>query len=119
MNGSVYEFACDELRDLDRKAQAGDLQLSDIQYADMLEHYKKSKLTADAMERADGEYSRHGGYNDGGTFARERDSRGRYSARSYARDDGLSRELRALMPMARDEQTRMEMQRLAEKVERM
>lgn len=124
MHNNLYEFVCDELRDLDEKARRGDVKMGDVEYADKLEHYKKSKLTNTAMEN-EGFSGRYDGraYDDGmGSMARgrvnpPRDAMGRYSGR-YAYDSGLSTELRRLMPMAQDDQTRMEMQRLADRIDR-
>lgn len=119
MHNTVYEFACDELKKLDDKARQGDLSMNDLQYADMLEHYKKSKLTADAME--DSGYS-YGGYDGGYSGARgrmnaPRDSMGRYSGASYA-DRNLADELRRRASMERDDRARMEMHSMADRIER-
>lgn len=119
MPNTVYEFACDELRDLDRKAKAGDLTMSDIEYADKLEHLKKSVLTNRAME---GEgYSGNGygtSYGDmGPSYARQpRDGRGRYVA-SYA-DHSLAQGLRSRAAYEPDQRSRMDMERMADRIER-
>ncbi len=123
MHNSLYEYVCDELHELDRKAQSGDPSMSDIQYADMLEHYKKSVLTNRAME-TEGYAHRYGrAYDDGMNDA---SMRGRYymqpwdnygpNRRSYA--DGFADTLRRAMPMAPDEQTRTELERLAARMDR-
>lgn len=122
MHNSLFEFACDQLRELDHKAQREQPSMSDIQYADMLEHYKKSVLTNRAME-AEGYAHRYGrAYDDGMNDA---SMRGRYmqpwdnygqDRRSYA--GGFSDTLRRAMPMAPDEQTRAELERLAARMDR-
>lgn len=134
MHNNLYEFVCDELRDLDEKAKRDDVGLADIQYADTLEHYKKSVLTNAAMEGegySGRDYSRRyydgRSYDDGmngssmarGRMNAPRDAQGRYSGRGYSRASGFADAIRDAMPMAPDEQTRMEMQRMAERAERM
>ena len=104
VHNNVYEFVCDELKDLDDKARKGELSMQDSQYADLLEHYKKSKLTSDAME--DSGYS-SASYNDGYSGARgrtnaPRDNMGRYSGTSYA-DRNLADELPELCRELTDE----------------
>jgi len=120
---SFYDFVCKELDELDEKAKADKVGMTDVQYADMLEHYKKSYLTNDAMEGAG--YSNrympyYGGggmsYSDGGnrgnmggsSYAGRRNAR-RDSMGRYSREGGYS--------YAEDmEQTREEMRELAKKM---
>lgn len=110
----LYEYVCDELKDLEKKAEKGNLSLQEIQYADTLAHLKKNLMKADEMmEDEFGEYSmayypmtsyaeeggNKGGYmsgRGGNSYARgrgrnaRRDSMGRYSRESgysYAEDD--------------------------------
>ena len=109
----------------------GKLSGSDLDYVDKLTHALKSIKTTIAMAEADeggsydGDrmysgrmYPYRGSYNDGsyrsGSYARRRDSRGR-----YAMDADMAAELRELMQKAPDEQTRMDFQRLIDKIERM
>lgn len=112
----LMDYVCDELEELEKKAEKGKLSMSEIEYADKLAHLKKNILRSD--ELMDEGYS--GGYRyDGGmSFARgrgsnaNRDSRGRYSSdrgyssRGYSRysrdgyamdDDSVIQELRSLM----------------------
>ena len=79
----LLNYICDELDELERKAEKNSkLSQTEIQYGDMLAHFKKNLLTADAMMGAD----------DGGSYARgrggnaKRDSMGRYSSRGYSYD---------------------------------
>lgn len=122
------------------RSAGGKLSTGDTEYIDRLTHSLKSvkaimKMDEEA-EMDDGyseRYSRgydrgsyRGSYNDGGSYAMGR-GRGRYANRDsmgrYSRDDGYSRggnmadELRDLMNMAPDDQTRQEMQRLVAKLE--
>lgn len=115
MHNSLYEFVCAELDDLDRKAQAGKIEMRDIEYADLLEHYKKSKLTNRAMEGEGFSGGRRWDYAP--SYAdRPRDSMGRYRA-SYA-DHSLADELRRRAGMERDEISRREMERMADRFDR-
>lgn len=128
MHNNVYEFVCDELKEMDDKARKGELTVKDIEYADMLEHYKKSKLTADAMENSG--YSGYSGasYDQGyGDYSGEysgargrpnapRDSMGRFSGASYA-DRNLADELRRRASMERDDRARREMHSMADRIE--
>lgn len=135
----LYEFICDELKELEKKADNG-LSVSEIQLMDTLLHAKKNLLKAEEMEE-ESEYSgamRDGMmYRDGmrggsyrgtyrGSYARgrgrnaRRDSMGRYSSEGYSRaaDDVVGR-MRDLMQDAPDEQTRQEIQRLVSRMESM
>ena len=58
--------------------------------------------------------------NDGRSYARNRDSRGRYSSRSgYSKHGNLAERVRGMMAEAPDERTRQEMENLAYKLEEM
>lgn len=101
----LIEFICDELDDLERKAEkGGKLSMTEVQYMDTLAHAKKNLLKSEEMMDSgysmDGysrnRYSRDGGYSEArgrGRNAR-RDSMGRYSRDRYSRDrysrDGYS-----------------------------
>ena len=139
----LMEFICDELEELERKAEKdGKLSMAEIQYVDTLAHAKKNLLKADEMWE-DSEYSMDGGrsyargrrlmrggnsyrYEGEGSYARgrgrnaKRDSMGRYSREGYSMaGDEMIDELRDLMHEAPDEQTRMEFQRFISKIEKM
>lgn len=124
MHNNLYEFVCDELKELDDKARKGDVSMQDVQYADMLEHYKKSKLTSDAMEGSGysgNSYGYGSSYADDYSGARgrmnaPRDSMGRYSGASYA-DRNLADELRRRASMERDDRARREMHSMADRIE--
>lgn len=38
----LYEYVCDELKDLEKKADKGNLSLQEVQYADTLAHLKRT-----------------------------------------------------------------------------
>lgn len=106
----LMEYLCEELEELERKAdKEGKLSMAEVQYGDMLAHFKKSLLASEEMwdeseysmddgmnHRRNYSYAQGGGgqgggnYNDGysrrgGSYARgrgrnaRRDSMGRYS----------------------------------------
>ena len=111
-----------ELGEANEKVMQGGGRLSgsDLDYVDKLTHAIKSIKTTIAMvEAEDGgsgayPYYHMGAYNRGGSYARRRDSMGRYS-----RDDGMISELRELMKEAPDERTRQEFRTFIDKIERM
>lgn len=140
----LYEYVCDELKSLEKKAERGNMSLQEIQYADTLAHLKKNLMKADEMmEDEYGEYSmayypmtsyaeegggrgrggNRGGRNNRSSYgyagARRRDSMGRYSRDGYSMDGGMIEDLRSLMEEAPDEQTKREFQKFIEKMERM
>lgn len=128
----LYEFICDELKTLEKKADSGSLSMTDIQLMDTLLHSKKNLLKAEEMEE-ESEYSGamypnpRGSYryNDGMSYARgrrnaRRDSMGRYSSEGYSRaaEDALS-SLREMERTATDEQTKQDIRRLITRMEQM
>ncbi len=123
----LCEYIDDELMELERKVGKGQkLNASEVQYGDMLAHFKKSLLTSDAMESGGsyGRYGRGGSYNrsyDDGmeSYARRRDSMGRYSSDGYSRADEMVSELHRLMESAPDDRTRQEFKRFISKIETM
>lgn len=117
------------------KRAGGKLSAGDLEYIDKLTHALKSVKTTIAMMEAEDEgesgyympmYGRsYGdrsyGMRDGNSYARRRDSMGRYTSRrgGMSYDDGMVEELRDLMDRAPDEQTRREFQKLITKLEQM
>lgn len=112
----LIDYVCDELEDLEKKAEKGKLSMSEIEYADKLAHLKKNLLRSDELmdEGYSGDSSRIYPYSmNGSSYARRnRDSRGRYSTdRGYPRysrdgysmdEDSMIEELRELMKQAPD-----------------
>lgn len=86
----LIEYICDELEQLERKAEKeGKLSMSEIQYMDILAHAKKNILTGEAMMESE-EYSMERGMSNArgrGRNAR-RDSMGRYSNRGGSYEAG-------------------------------
>ena len=64
-------------------------------------------------------YARGGNSYDDMSYARRRDSRGRYSRGYYSRDKELVADLRELMEDAPDERTKQEFKRFIAKIEKM
>lgn len=113
----------------------GNITGDDLSYIDRLTHAIKSVKTTIAMMEAEDEgesgyympmYGRsYGdrsyGMRDGNSYARRRDSMGRFTSRrgGMSYDDGMVEELRDLMDRAPDEPTRREFQKLITKLEQM
>lgn len=103
----LKERLVDELKDYGKR----DLSNGSLDMIDKLAHAAKNvcKIIEDSDEGNSGYYSRTGRMYDGRSF-RNRDSMGRYSR------TGLVDKLRELMEDAPDEQTRMEIKRLVDKM---
>lgn len=117
----LYELKdklCDELKEYGKK----EMSAGSLDVVDKLAHTIKNldKIIEGYEEGASGYYPY--AYEDRsyrmnrGSYARKRDSMGRYSSEGYSRHD-LTDKLRDLMGEAPDERTRMEIQRLIEKME--
>ena len=124
----MCEILEEELANVNKKLDKGGGTLSgdDVSYIDKLTHAIKSIKTTIAMMEADGgtsgynpNYGTYNGrsYTNGDSYARKRDSMGRYSRRYSGHD--MIPELRELMESAQDDRTRMEFQTFIEKLERM
>ena len=75
----LMEYICDELDELERKASKdGKLSMAEVQYGDMLAHFKKNLMKAEEMEGEEG-YSERGYSRRGGSYARGGNRGGRYS----------------------------------------
>lgn len=112
------------------KRAGGKLSAGDLEYIDRLTHAIKSvKTTIAMMEAEDGGesgyympmYGRSYGMRDGNSYARRRDSMGRFTSRrgGMSYDDGMVEELRDLMDRAPDEATRREFHKLITRLEQM
>lgn len=100
----------------------GNVSPGDVDYLDKLTHMMKSIKTTMAMLDAEGDYgvSYDNGMNHmssrmGRSYARKRDSMGRY--RSY--DSGIMHELKELMNEAPDERTRQKFSKFISEMEQM
>ena len=135
----LKEKLCRELK----KYSSEDVTTNSLEVVDKLSHAIKNldKIIEKYEEDEGGSYgynsyepnynrsnrsSYRGSYNNGGSYARgrgrnaKRDSMGRYSSNDgYSRNGDIASELRELMMDAPDEQTRMEYQRVINKLEQM
>ena len=105
----LREMLCEELKEYGRK---GEISTGSLAAIDTLAHSIKN---IDKIIDADGYSSR---YDDGmsrGSYSRKRDTMGRYSRNGYSMSD-FSEKLRMLMNEAPDEHSRMEIQRMIEKM---
>jgi len=140
----LIEFICDELDDLERKAErGGKLSMTEVQYMDTLAHAKKNLLKSEemmeggySMDRYSGDYSgeysrdyserrgrgRNAKRDSMGRYSRDRYSRDRYSRDGYSMDDGYSMEgdfksdLEELMEYAPNDQVRQKLQAIMSEV---
>lgn len=135
----VFDFACQEYDELQDKAKKGKLTMAEMQYADLLMHYKKSVLTAEAMEKQGGQSSRSyddyserrsmddrvdrsgGAYNmrsydeRGGSYRSMMD--GRSERMRYSGTNGAAEHLRKAIDHTNDDETRHELMKVLEKLE--
>ena len=106
----LKERLMDQLKDYGKRDVSGNT----LPVIDSLTHTIKNlcKIIEDTDEGSSGYYSRTGRVYDGRSFGNsyKRDSMGRYSR------DGLADKLRELMAEAPDDHTRMEIQRLVDKM---
>ena len=122
----LIDYICDELDELERKAEKeGKLTMAEVEYGDVLAHFKKNLLTADAM-MDDGNYSGRDGrsyrrgrsYRDGRMYGRNyrRDDRGRYYGSA---EDEVMESLEKMLNETDDEKTRTEIHKFMSKLEQM
>lgn len=122
----LIEYVCDELEELEKKADKGGLSSAEIEYADKLAHLKKNLLKGeelyDEMDYSGDMYGNpRSNMARGMSYAQRRDRMGRYSSgRGYSRDGHeMAERLRDLMHDATDEGVRRDIERLMHKVEQM
>ena len=122
----LIDYACTELEELEDKAGSGHkLSSAELQYADTLARLKKNLLKGEEMEGTySGDYGRRPMYeypddtSYGRSYARRRDSMGRYSRR-YSGDEAMLDSLRDMMESAPDERTKAEYRKFIAKMESM
>lgn len=129
----LYEYVCDELKEIEKKAERGDLSMQEVEYADTLAHLKKNLMKADEMMQEDGEYSMmyypmtsyaedrrmNGRSYRGRSYAPRRDAMGRYSRRYSMANDETINELHEVMNETQDEGIKSEIKRLIDRIEKM
>ena len=108
----LKEMLCDELKEYGKKGELKNAGTLDV--VDKLAHTIKNldKIIESYDEGESGYYPRTGHVYDGRSFRNSyrRDSMGRYSR------DGLADKLRELMQDAPDEKTRMDIQRMIDRM---
>lgn len=111
----LREKLCDELKDYSKK----DVSANSLDLVDKLAHTVKN-LDKIIDKYADEGYSgRYSMYEPTRSYARKRDSMGRYSSRGYSYHDDMMGDLRKMMDDAPDEKTRNELRRFIDKMETM
>lgn len=114
----LIEYVCDELEELERKAdKEGKLSMAEVQYLDTLAHAKKNLMKAEEMSDGYSERGYSRDYMGGRSYARDR--MGRYSNRYSMAADDMVAELHRLMEKAPDEQTKREFKKFINTVEMM
>lgn len=125
---SLCEVLSDKIAEKTRKIKNNGMNDGDLETIDKLTHslasVKKIMAFAEDEEGYSGYYPMGGSYREsyrgsyrGGSYARKRDSMGRYSGeRGYSRND-LADKMRELMMDAPDDRTRQEIQRMVDKLE--
>ena len=143
---ALKEMLCKELKNYGKK---GELTAGSLEVIDKLAHALKnlnkvieeeqySSRSYDGGGSYRGSYAyENGSMSNGGSYARSmddgsygsyargrgsgarRDSMGRYASAGYSRNNDLVMELRELMQDARDESTRMELEKFINKMESM
>ena len=119
----LYEYACEELEELEKKAGEKGLSAAELEYADKLTELKKNILKIDMLE--DEGYSAE--YRDdmmrypymSHARGRKRDAMGRYSSMrgGYSRaNDEIIEQLEDMLHTAPNEHTRMELKKLIDKM---
>lgn len=119
----LYEWACNELEELEQKADKG-LSAAELEYADKLTELKKNILKIEMLEDEgySAEYRDDMGhayrYDDRRSYAgRRRDSMGRYS-RNYSRAaDEIVDQLKDMLHTAPDEKAKRYIRELIDKME--
>ncbi len=88
----LIEYICEELEELERKAdKEGKLSMAEIQYGDMLAHFKKTLLKSEEMIGEEEEYSMDGGRSyAGGSYARGGNRGGQSRRGGYSMRGGNS-----------------------------
>ena len=108
----LKEMLLDKLKEYSKK---GDLTSGSLDVVDKLSHATKNICKIiEEYEEGSGYSRRQPMYYDDYSYARRRDSMGRYS-----RGGGMMQELHELMDNAPDDKTRQEFQRFIQKMEQM
>ena len=129
----LIDYVCDELETLEKKAEKGNLSMSEIEYADKLAHLKKNLLKGEEMmeegysggmypdmRMRDGRMYSGRDYSGARRYSKargrgsnaKRDSMGRYSSEYSMDSDEFRGELEELMQSAPNDHVRQKLQRI-------
>ena len=121
MTDYIYEFACHEYDELQEKAKNGGLSMQEMQYADLLAHYKKDALAVEGMEgysNDDGmsrtSYRRGRSMTTGRYMSRESrypEYSGRYYSREGEKEQYIAK-LEGMLDGAPDDATRSKLMKI-------
>lgn len=121
----LKEKLCKELEEIAHKPEmgAGDLEIVH-KLTDTIKNIDKIDKLEDGEYSQDGGWMARGNYGAGSSYARKRDSMGRYSRRNrmYSRDDAkthLTEQLEDLMDEAPDDKTRKIIRRCMDQLQEM
>ena len=109
----LYEYACDELMELEKKADKG-LSAAELEYADKLTELKKNILKIEMLEDEgySAEYRDDRMYRTDGHSYGRRDRMGRYSRAAH----DIVKQLEDMLPHAPDEEARRDIHELIDKM---
>lgn len=110
----LYNYACDELMELEHKAGEKGLTASEIDYAGKLTDLKKDILKIEKLE--DEGYSADYDMPHRMSHRRRRDDMGRYSSRYSRSKSDIVEQLEDMVETAPDEHTRTELKNLIAKM---
>lgn len=132
MYDEIKDMLCEEL---DKIAKKGELTAGTLDVVDKITHAIKSISTIVAMDNYGDDYSRRRSYDgemdgmrserrmySGGSYARKRDSMGRYTRGGYSYDDAkhdMINDLHGVMNETHDEALKAEVKKFIAKVESM
>lgn len=125
----IKDALCRELEEAGRKIEKNDtLSAGDLEYlyklTDTVKNIDKIEMLEESGHSRDGDWDANGTYNGGASYARRRDSRGRYARDGYprySRDDAKShmmQRLEELMDSASSEREREALRRCMEQIEK-
>ena len=113
----LKEMLLDKLKEYSKK---GDLTSGSLDVVDKLSHATKNICKIiEEYEEGSGYSRRQPMYYDDYSYARRRDSMGRYASEGYSRSNDIVSELRELMMDAPDEKTKQEYHEVISKLEMM
>ena len=130
----IKDALCRELEEAGRKIEKNDtLSAGDLEYlyklTDTVKNIDKIEMLEESGYSRDGDWDTNGTYTGGASYARRRDSRGRYARDNYSRDSyprysrddaksHMIEQLEELMGNASSEREREALRRCMEQIEK-